>query len=103
MPLLKRARKVTLFAFSSARSGLRASTDLLLEHLGRHDVTAHVSDWTNTGDISAVEALFADLDTQDADLIVAGAFGHSRVFEALFGGVTLELLRQPSLPLLLSH
>jgi nucleotide-binding universal stress UspA family protein len=103
MPLLKKARKVTLFAFSSARSGLRASTDLLLEHLSRHDVTAHVSDWTNTGDISAVEALFADLDTQDADLIVAGAFGHSRVFEALFGGVTLELLRQPSLPLLLSH
>jgi nucleotide-binding universal stress UspA family protein len=34
---------------------------------------------------------------------VAGAFGHSRVFETLFGGVTLELLRQPSLPLLLSH
>jgi nucleotide-binding universal stress UspA family protein len=103
MPLLQKAHKVTLFAFSSARSGLRASIDLLREHLGRHDVTAHVSDWTDTGDISAVEALFADLDTQDADLIVAGAFGHSRLFEALFGGVTLELLRQPSLPLLLSH
>ena len=53
--------------------------------------------------IDAEMKMFADLDTQDADLIVAGAFGHSRVFEALFGGVTLELLRQPSLPLLLSH
>ena len=37
-------------------------------------------------DLSAVEALFASLDTQDADLIVAGAFGHSRLYEGLFGG-----------------
>jgi nucleotide-binding universal stress UspA family protein len=103
MPLLKKAHKVTIFAFSSARSALKASADLMAEHLARHEVTAHVSDWTNTGDISAVEALFADLDTQDADLIVAGAFGHSRVFEAMFGGVSLELLRQPSLPVLMSH
>jgi nucleotide-binding universal stress UspA family protein len=104
LPLLKKAGKVTIFAFSSGRSGLKASGALLAEHLARHEVTAQVSDWTNTGDISAVEALFADLDTQDADLIVAGAFGHSRVFEALFGGgVSLELLRQPSLPVLMSH
>ena len=32
-----------------------------------------------------------------------GAFGHSRVYEALFGGVSLDLLRQPSLPVLMSH
>ena len=50
-----------------------------------------ISDWTNTGDLSALEALFASLDTQDADLIVAGAFGHSRLFESLFGGVSLDL------------
>ena len=103
MPLLEKARKVTIFSFSSGPSGLRASAELLAEHLLRHDVTAQVSDWTNTGDLSAVEALFADLDTQDADLIVAGAFGHSRIFEALFGGVTLELLQQPTLPVLMSH
>ena len=103
MPLLKKAHKVTIFAFSPARSGLKASADLLAEHLARHEVKAHVSDWTNTGDISAVEALFADLDTQDADLIVAGAHGHSRVFEALFGSLSHELLRQPSLPVLMSH
>jgi nucleotide-binding universal stress UspA family protein len=103
MPLLKKARKVTIFAFSPSRSELKASAGVLAEHLSRHGVTAGVSDWTNTGDITAVEALFADLDTQNADLIVAGAFGHSRVFEALFGGVTLELLRQPSLPVLMSH
>jgi len=103
MPLLEKARKVTIFSFSSSRSDLRASAELLAEHLDRHDVKAGISDWSDSGDISAIEALFADLDTQDADLIVAGAFGHSRAFESLFGGVSADLLRQPSLPVLMSH
>ena len=103
MPLLERARKVVVFAFSARPSDLRASAALLLEHLQRHGVVAHVSDWTNTGDMTAIDALFASLDTQDSDLIVAGAFGHSRVYEELFGGVSLDLMRQQSLPVLMSH
>jgi nucleotide-binding universal stress UspA family protein len=104
MPFLKRAKKVVIFGFSSGESELRASLDLLREHLQRHGVSAMVSDWTNTGDMGAVDALFASLDTQDSDLIVAGAFGHARSLESLFGGgVSAELLRQPTLPMLLSH
>jgi nucleotide-binding universal stress UspA family protein len=104
MPLLDRAKKVTLFAFSSRPSALRRSAQMLADHLASHGVkTEHISDWTNTGDLTAVEALFASLDTQDADLIVAGAFGHSKLYEGLFGGVSLDLLRQQSLPVLMSH
>ena len=103
LPLLKRAEKVAVFVFSQSRSTLRESGERLISHLARHGVTAKVSDWTNTGEVSAIEAMFADLDTQDADLVVAGAFGHSRVFESLFGGVSLDLLRQPVLPVLMSH
>jgi nucleotide-binding universal stress UspA family protein len=103
LPLLKRAEKVTVFVFSRAPSELRAAAERLATHLGRHGVKAEVSDWTNTGDITAVEALFANLDTQSADLLVAGAFGHKRVFESLFGSVSLDLLRQPVLPVLMSH
>ena len=104
LPLLKKAKKVTIFAFSSSGGGgLRDSSESLAEHLARHGVAAGVSDWTNTGDITAVEALFASLDTQQSDLIVAGAFGHSRAFEGLFGGVSLDLLHQPCLPVLMSH
>jgi nucleotide-binding universal stress UspA family protein len=104
MPLLERAKKVTLFAFSSRPSALRKSAQMLTDHLAAHGVKAeHISDWTNTGDLTAVEALFASLDTQDADLIVAGAFGHSRLYEGLFGGVTMDLMHQQSLPVLMSH
>ena len=104
MPLLERAKKVTLFAFSSRPSALRQSAQMLVDHLAAHGVKAeHISDWTNTGDLTAVEALFASLDTQDADLIVAGAFGHSRLYEGLFGGVSMDLMHQQSLPVLMSH
>jgi nucleotide-binding universal stress UspA family protein len=103
MPFLEKARKVTVFCFSSRPSDLRASAVMLVHHLQAHGVTANVSDWTNTGDLTAVEALFASLDTQDADLIVAGAFGHSRLYENLFGGVSLDLMRQQSIPVLMSH
>jgi nucleotide-binding universal stress UspA family protein len=103
LPILKRAEKVTIFVFSRATSGLRGAADRLVTHLSRYGVLAEVSDWTNTGDVMAIEAMFASLDTQTADLLVAGAFGHSRVFESLFGSVSLDLLRQPVLPVLMSH
>jgi nucleotide-binding universal stress UspA family protein len=103
MPFLEKARKVTVFCFSSRPSDLRASAEMLVQHLELHGITSHISDWTNTGDLTAVEALFASLDTQDADLIVAGAFGHSRLYEGLFGGVSMDLMRQQSLPVLMSH
>jgi nucleotide-binding universal stress UspA family protein len=103
MPLLKNAHKVTIFSFSSRAHEFRASAERLADHLARHGVAAHISDWTDTGDVSALEALFASLDTQDADLIVAGAFSHSRLFESLFGGVSLDLLRQPTAPIFMSH
>ena len=104
MPVLERAKKVTLFAFSSRLSVLRKSAEMLVDHLAAHGVKAeHISDWTNTGDLTAAEALFANLDTQDAELIVACAFGHSPIYEGLLGGVTLDLMHQQSLPALISH
>lgn len=38
-----------------------------------------------------------------ADYILAGAYRHSRFGEAVFGGVTRDLLRRSSRPLLLAH
>jgi nucleotide-binding universal stress UspA family protein len=38
-----------------------------------------------------------------ADLIVAGAYGHARIRENLFGGVTRDLLERIEIPLLMSH
>jgi len=40
---------------------------------------------------------------QGADLIICGAYGHSRLGEWVFGGVTADLLSQDQAYLLLSH
>ena len=39
----------------------------------------------------------------EAGLLVAGAFGHSRVREFILGGATRSLMAAPALPVLLSH
>jgi nucleotide-binding universal stress UspA family protein len=103
MPALKRASSVTVFAFSSRPSALQESARLLIEHLGRHGVQARIADWTNARGLSPVEALLAAAEDRSTDLIVAGAFGHSRLYEEIFGGVSVELLRQQSVPILMSH
>jgi nucleotide-binding universal stress UspA family protein len=103
MPLLVKAKKVTIFTFSARGSALHATSEILADHLLRHGVVAQISNWIDTGELLALEALFASLDTQDADLVVAGAFGHSRLFESLFGGVSLDMMRQPTAPILMSH
>jgi nucleotide-binding universal stress UspA family protein len=103
MPLLVKARQVTVFTVVADVDAARGGSEMLLDHLKRHDVTAQTSFWPASADATIVEGLFACLDTQDADLIVAGAYGHSRWVENFFGGVSRELIRQPSLPVLLSH
>lgn len=70
--------------------------------LKRHGITAH-------GRVikSAPERVVADLNVAaqavGADLIVAGGYGHTRMGEWVFGGVTRELLRHPDRFVLLSH
>jgi nucleotide-binding universal stress UspA family protein len=39
----------------------------------------------------------------NADLLVIGAFDHSRIRETVFGGVTNEILARRPLPVLLAH
>jgi nucleotide-binding universal stress UspA family protein len=49
------------------------------------------------------EQLVGEATARECDLIVAGAYGHSRFREMAFGGVTRDLLHQTKLSLLLSN
>lgn len=103
MPILTQARKVTLFTFAPPFDEKDADIDLLRDHLRMHGVKTETERWTDSGDLSAIEALFASRALEEADLIVAGAYSHSRIREALFGGMTKSLLEQFSLPVFVSH
>lgn len=73
-------------------------SELLARH-GAH-VTTHLLD-APAPEVAREILRFAD--RQDADLVVMGGYGHSRVREWLLGGVTRDMLRTSSLCCLMSH
>lgn len=74
----------------------------IARHLASHglNVEAHRM---NRGDISTAEALLSASSDLGSDIIVMGAYGHSRMREIAFGGTTRAMLANAPLPLLLSH
>jgi len=104
MPLLKRAKNVTLVVFnSSARydvHGEQPGADIAL-YLARHKVKVEVLSQTTTIDVgNSLLSLSSDLGT---DLIVMGGYGHTRFRELLLGGVTKTVLNTMTVPVLMSH
>jgi nucleotide-binding universal stress UspA family protein len=77
-------------------------TTSVLNYLLRHGVEGRAKIVVGDDRIAARE-LQACADKADADLIVCGAYGHTRLGEWIFGGVTIELLEDPRRFLLLSH
>lgn len=104
IPLLKLAKEVTIAEVPEGRSGSTISTgglDDLRRWLERHDVSATRVVLESGGDIGARLTRFvADA---GAGMVVAGAFGHSRLQELVLGGVTDELLRTSKVGLFLSN
>lgn len=83
-------------------SGGGAGGAELCRYLSRHGIKATpvVLPSAKTG---VAEALLAQAEQTSADLVVLGAYGHSRLRELVLGGVTRHLLKHATLPLLLSH
>ena len=105
MPLLQAATKVvvtTVDATPSPGGHVERPGRELADHLKRHGVVAEVRNVDGLGR-SHAKALEDDAIAIGADLMVLGAYGHSRAREFVFGGVTRELLGHGRLPLLLSH
>ncbi|MBV8538461.1 MAG: universal stress protein, partial [Alphaproteobacteria bacterium] len=78
-----------------------AGADIAL-HLARHGVKAEAGS-TSADDIKAGDVLLSRAADLGADLIVMGAYGHSRLREYAFSGMTLHLLRHMTVPVLMSH
>lgn len=103
LPLLRQAGAVTILGIAAeARlDTARAGLEDVASWLGRHGVVAKTLAAPSSGDGPALFQAVAD--DLAVDLVVAGAYGHSRVREWAFGGVTRNLLRRTSRCCLLSH
>jgi nucleotide-binding universal stress UspA family protein len=104
LPFLQRADDVIVLAVVKPDMADLAvfETDDVVANLNRHGVKARplVTSMDNDGVETEIERVAG---LNNADLIVAGAFGHSRMREWAFGGVTESLLRRPGCFVLLSH
>ncbi|UGQ47871.1 universal stress protein [Massilia endophytica] len=112
LPLLRRAERVTVAIFDAdlhpAAFGEEPGADLLA-WLARQGVqatvalrqTARQGLLKRPGDVG--EALLGLAEELGCDLMVLGAYGHSRVRETLLGGVTRRVLESMGLPLLMAH
>jgi hypothetical protein len=104
LPLLARAESVRVFEGEPADNplGLRYLPNLdLRAWLARRGIDATFSAFSARTDIGA--ALIDAAHAMDADLIVMGAWGHSRITELVLGGTTRHLFQHSDLPLLVAH
>ena len=103
LPLLKRAEAVEVVAFDpqAADHGEQPGADIAL-WLARHGVKVTAAQQRGA-DIDVGMQLLSRASDRDADLIVMGAYGHSRVRELVLGGATRALLESMTVPVLMSH
>jgi nucleotide-binding universal stress UspA family protein len=103
LPLLKTAAQVTVveIAEEDELAVARAHVGDVVDWLERHGVAAKARSVASTGNDST--QLNAVAHERGANLIVTGAFGHSRLREWALGGVTRDLLRSADRCSLLSH
>ena len=103
LPFLESAQTVHLVEIVGEKALDKASGVVALERqLLSHGVEA-VSDTVPTDGASAGDTIAAYCKDHDADLLVMGAYGHSRIRDFVLGGVTKKFVAEAALPVLLSH
>lgn len=104
MPFLQAAETVLVHAIVEAGDDTQAwgQVNDVVAALKRHDVSARGNVVLATSEATAAE-IDRVAELCDADLIVAGGYGHTRLGEWIFGGVTNEFLHRPGRCVLLSH
>jgi nucleotide-binding universal stress UspA family protein len=105
LPLLRKATELTIVEIVSDDAGERDAAALrvadVARWLQRHNIQASARVELSAGDAgSQLDAIASEART---DIIVAGAYGHARMHEWIFGGVTRHLLQHSSACVLLVH
>ena len=102
LPLLQQASKVIVLGIDTGDGkhipGAEVST-----YLARHGVSADARHAISSSDLGASDALLSEISDLGAGLLVMGGYGHHRMREVLLGGVTRDILRQMTVPVLMSH
>ncbi len=102
MPLLRRAKTIDIVVVNGGEAAAENAPEALKAHLARRGLSANVrrvhSQASDVHDV--ILSLAADM---NAELIVMGGYGHSRIREYVLGGVTRGIIESMTVPALISH
>jgi nucleotide-binding universal stress UspA family protein len=103
LPLLQQAKTVHVVTIASEKPiETRRSGVELARHLARHSVEVELemedADGRSIGEALEMYALSRQL-----DILVMGAYGHSRFRDFVLGGATKSLVANPPIPVFFSH
>lgn len=101
MPFLERAESVVVLTVDGWQVP-GPSGDQMTAHLQRNGIKATVKN-VEPGARSVGEAILDETKDSNADLIVKGAYTHSRLRQLVFGGATRHLLTHTPIPLFMAH
>ena len=103
IPILEKAETVRIVTVTNEKViDTKHSSEELAKNLSRHGIDVIV-DRVDAARLSIGESLTREIASHKADLLVMGAYGHSRFREFILGGATQNMLSKPLLPILFSH
>lgn len=105
LPLLKLAGKATVLIARPEKLDADFGDlpgAMISEHLARHDINVEV-EVLRDGIQDTSEAILSYADAHHCDLIIMGAYGHSRWREIVLGGVTRDIMADMRIPVFMSH
>jgi len=104
LPLLQMADRVEVVTVSGTnpRGSRHGSADMMAQHLAQHGIKADMKALAR-GDVDIGNTLVSYAADVSADLIVMGAYGHSRLREIVLGGTTRTILQSMPVPVLMAH
>lgn len=116
LPLLRAARRVQIVSYTSEPDVASARLEKMTHYLRCHGIEAEARAiaWrepslaarllgADVPDAPIAESLLSLAADTGADLLVTGAYGHSRAWELALGGVTHTLIRSMTLPVIMMH
>ncbi|MDX5350373.1 MAG: universal stress protein [Paracoccaceae bacterium] len=104
LPLLRAARAVEIACIDPRRSGAEGPDPgaALCQMLTRHGVKAEIAVLARTAATISDELNRRAIET-GADMIVMGAYGHSRLRQAILGGATRNMLEKSAVPVFMAR
>jgi nucleotide-binding universal stress UspA family protein len=104
LPFLQQAENVMLVEVMEEGTVDQAGHHIkdVANYLARHGVEI-IAERVRPADVTAANALLRMIEEQNIHLMVAGGYGHSRLGEWAFGGVTRDLLAESPICCLFSH